>query len=306
MFQEASIAADDLKAVTGIHDASLGAPGNETSGRAILMRQREGDVGTFVYIDNLARAIRHAGRILVDLIPHIYDTERTMRILGEDGGETFAVINQAALGPDGPVVLNDLSAGKYDVEVTTGPSFSTKRIEAAESMMAFVQAVPPAAALIGDLIARNMDWPGAEAIAERLRKALPPGIDGDAPGGLQLPPPDPIAQLAAAQAQAGLAKTAAEIEGKQLDNAKKQLDLAEGAGGMEALVERKVMESLAAMLNDGGAPVPPPGAIPPGAVFPPGMIPPLAPGAPIPPDAIAGEFPDDPAVPFPSNEIQEK
>ena len=287
MFQEAQIAVDDLKAVTGIHDASLGAQGNETSGRAILMRQRVGDVGTFVYIDNLARAIRHAGRILVDLIPRIYDTERTVRILGEDDNETFAVINQVALGPDGPVVLNDLSAGKYDVEVVTGPSFSTKRIEAAESMMAFVQAVPSAAALISDLIARNMDWPGAEAIAERLKRALPPGVATDGPVGAETPPPDPAALLAAAQAQAGLAKTQAEIEGKQLDNAKKQLDLSEGADGMEALVERKVMESLAAMLNDDGTPVAPkPAAIPPEVIAPDVIpVPPLESGAPVPPDA---------------------
>lgn len=181
LFQEAGIAADDMKAVTGIYDAGLGAQGNEVSGRAILMRQREGDTGTYVYVDNLARAIRQAGRILVDLIPRIYDTERTLRILGEDGTEDFAVINRVVAGPDGPVTLNDLSAGKYDVEVATGPSFSTRRIEAAESMMAFVQAVPQAGAVIADLIARNMDWPGAEAIAERLRRTLPPGLDGDAP-----------------------------------------------------------------------------------------------------------------------------
>lgn len=186
MFQEAGIAADDMKAVTGLYDAALGAAGNETSGRAILMRQREGDTGAYVYMDNLARAIRQAGRILVDLIPRIYDTERTLRILGEDGTQRFAAINRTVQGPDGPVVLNDLAAGKYDVEVATGPGFATRRIEAAETMMAFVRAVPAAGALIADLIARNMDWPGAEAIAERLRRALPPGLDDPAP-----PPPGP-------------------------------------------------------------------------------------------------------------------
>lgn len=195
LFQEAGIAADDMKAVTGIYDAGLGAQGNETSGRAILMRQREGDTGTYVYVDNLSRAIRHAGRILVDLIPRIYDTERALRILGEDGSEEFAVINHVVPGADGPVTLNDLGAGKYDVEVSAGPGFSTRRLEAAESMMAFVQAVPQAGAVIADLIARNMDWPGAEAIAERLRKLLPPGLDGQAPG-LSVPPLPPAAPAA--------------------------------------------------------------------------------------------------------------
>ncbi len=190
MFQEAGIAADDMKAVTGLYDAALGAAGNETSGRAILMRQREGDTGAYVYMDNLARAIRQAGRILVDLIPRIYDTERTLRLLGEDGAQRFAAINRTVPGPDGPVVLNDLAAGKYDVEVTTGPGFATRRMEAAETMMAFVRAVPAAGALIADLIARNMDWPGAEAIAERLRRALPPGLDDPAP-----PAPGPAEEI---------------------------------------------------------------------------------------------------------------
>lgn len=201
LLQEAGIAADDMKAVTGIYDAGLGAQGNETSGRAILMRQREGDTGTYVYVDNLSRAIRHAGRILVDLIPRVYDTERTLRILGEDGSEDFAVINQAVPGADGPVILNDLSAGTYDVEVSAGPGFSTRRLEAAESMMAFVQAVPQAGAVIADLIARNMDWPGAEAIAERLRRTLPPGLDVETPESSAIPAPDPLAALAATRAQ---------------------------------------------------------------------------------------------------------
>lgn len=242
LFQEAGIAADDMKAVTGIYDASLGARGNETSGRAILARQREGDTGTFVYVDNLARAIRHAGRILVDLIPRIYDTERTLRILGEDGAESFVAINATVAGPDGPVVLNDLSAGTYDVDVATGPSFATRRLEAAESMMAFVAAVPQAGAVIADLIARNMDWPGADAIAERLRRLLPPGIDDGAAPDLQgtaaTSAPDPAALLAAAKNEAEIARTAAQADkaaaeaaGQRLENARNVMTLTEGDGG---------------------------------------------------------------------------
>ena len=170
--QEAAIAADDMKATTGIYDASLGQRSNETSGKAILARQREGDVSTFVYADNLAKAIAHAGRILVDVIPRIYDTERVVRVLGEDDTDRFVRVNAATMTPGGPRVLNDLAAGKYDVTVSTGPSYSTKRAEAAESMMQFVRAVPGAAALIADLVAKSMDWPGAEQIAERLKRAL--------------------------------------------------------------------------------------------------------------------------------------
>ena len=109
-----ALAAEDMKAVIGIYDAGLGARSNETSGSAILARQREGDVGAFVYQDNWSRAIRHTATILNDLIPHVYDAERTIRILGEDGREELIRINQAAPG-DGMEeterVLNDVTVG---------------------------------------------------------------------------------------------------------------------------------------------------------------------------------------------------
>jgi len=169
---------DDIKATTGIHDASLGNQGNETSGRAILARQREGDTATFAWIDNLARGINRTGRIIIDLIPKIYDAERTVRILGEDGTSEMMDVNQPNVDAMGMIhgYLNDLTVGKYDITVTTGPSYSTKRIEAAESMMQFIQAFPAAAPLAGDLIAKAMDWPGADEIAERLKSTIPPEI----------------------------------------------------------------------------------------------------------------------------------
>lgn len=178
--QQGQQAIDDMKATIGIHDASLGARGNETSGKAILARQREGDTATFAWIDNLSRAIEHTGRILIDLIPRIYDSQRVVRILGEDETQKLVTINEAA--PPNPFILdeqplfNDLSVGKYDVRVSVGPSYNTKRQESAESMMAFISAVPQASPVIGDLIAKNMDWPGAEEIAKRLKKAIPAGL----------------------------------------------------------------------------------------------------------------------------------
>lgn len=170
---------DDLKATTGIYDASLGARGNETSGVAIRQREIQGDTSVFAWIDNLGRSIEYTGRILIDLIPHIYDTTRMVEILGEDDVTTKLVqLNQ----PQANVLTgetnytNDLSVGKYDVAVSIGPSFNTKRQEASESMLSFMQAYPPAAPYMGDLIAKNMDWPGADAIAARLKKLLPPGV----------------------------------------------------------------------------------------------------------------------------------
>ncbi len=232
LWQEGALSSDDMKAVTGIYDASLGARSNETSGKAILARQREGDVANYHFTDNLTRSLEHAGRILIDLIPKIYDTQRVIRILGEDDSEEFIEINKSIPGYDGePMLLNDLSAGRFDIKVTTGPSYTTKRIEAAESMMSFVQAFPQAGQVAGDLIAGNMDWPGADAIAHRLKKMVPPelleGEDGD---GQQPPPqPDPMQQqmqeFQLESMQADITKKQAEAEGAQIDNIVKQVQL---------------------------------------------------------------------------------
>ncbi|HKA80328.1 MAG TPA: portal protein, partial [Xanthobacteraceae bacterium] len=213
--QEALNAADDMKAVMGLYDASLGARSNETSGRAILARQREGDVSTFHFLDNMTRAIRHAGRVIIDLIPHVYDKPRIVRVLGEDGRPDARPINQPVPLTDRhgqPVVdaagaamtrVFDLTAGKYDVTVSSGPSFTTRREEAAAQMTEMVRAFPQVAPLIGDIIAKNLDWPGADEIAKRLQAALPPNAQGD--GGIP-----PRVQQLIQQGQQKLQELAAE------------------------------------------------------------------------------------------------
>ena len=234
LWQEGALCSDDLKSTTGIYDASLGAKSNETSGKAIIARQREGDTANYHFTDNLTRALEHAGRILIDLIPKIYDTERVIRIIGEDDSEEFLEINKSVPSYDGePVLLNDLSAGRFDIKVTTGPSYTTKRIEAAESMMAFVQAFPQAGQFAGDLIASNMDWPGADVIAQRLKKIVPPelleGEDGENPEAQQPQQPDPMQQqmqqFQLDSMQADIAKKQADAEGAQIDNIVKQVQL---------------------------------------------------------------------------------
>jgi hypothetical protein len=176
LVQESALNAQDIKDVTGLHDASLGIQSNETSGKAILARQREGDVATYIYHDNLNSAIGECGRVVDELIPATYDTLRTIRVLGEDEQQKIMRVND----PGDPDSI-DLAKGKFDIIVETGPSYSTKRVEAAESMMAFVQAVPQAAQVAGDLIAKVQDWPLAEEIGERMKKALPPGIAEEDP-----------------------------------------------------------------------------------------------------------------------------
>jgi hypothetical protein len=131
------IASEDMKATTGIYDAALGAKSNETSGVAIQRRDAQGDTATFVYIDNLEDAIETTGRQLIDLIPHYYDDSRVIRQLGEDGEvEKFVEINK--MMPDG-VKWNDITRGKYDVVVSTGPAYTTRRQEAAENLMKLTQ-----------------------------------------------------------------------------------------------------------------------------------------------------------------------
>jgi hypothetical protein len=178
--QEALNSSDDMKSIMGLYDASMGARSNETSGKAIMARQREGDVSTFHFIDNMTRAIRQVGRICGDLIPKIYSEERMIRTIGEDGANEMVKVNGEYEGKDDEgnaiVKLHDLTAGKYDLIVKSGPSFTTRRQEAAEQMMQMIQSYPDAAPLIGDLIAKNQDWPGADEISERFKKMLPPQL----------------------------------------------------------------------------------------------------------------------------------
>jgi len=188
--QEALNASDDMKAIMGLYDSSLGARSNETSGRAIIARQREGDVSNFHFQDNVARAIRHTGRILIDIIPKVYGQRKMLRILGEDGvplmqsmlapTQVTGVGGQPQRDSSGNPMSKvfDLTVGKYDLTVTTGPSFTTRREEAANQMIEMVRAFPQAAALVGDLIAKNLDWPGADEMAERFKAMLPPQITG--------------------------------------------------------------------------------------------------------------------------------
>lgn len=190
--QEAMKASDDMKSIMGVFDASLGAQSNETSGRAILARQREGDTSTFNFTDNLSRAIRHAGRIMADLIPKVYTVPRVLRTIQEDGTNRQVQVNQEtqplpeeakAAGEQmvGVMRIYDLTSGKYDVTCESGPSYTTKRLEAANQMTEFMRAVPGAGQVMGDLLAKNLDWPGADEIAERLKLLLPPQAQGQNP-----------------------------------------------------------------------------------------------------------------------------
>ena len=178
-------AAQDMMATTGIRfDATMNERVMDESGKAIRELRRAGDIGSFHFVDNLARSLRRTGEILVEAIPLVYSEPRTITILREDDKE-----EQVRIDPNMPKAAGELrrpdgktmtafnpTYGKYGVTVTIGPSFATKRIEASENMIQFARALPQTAALIADLIAKNQDWPGAEEIAARLAKTLPPNL----------------------------------------------------------------------------------------------------------------------------------
>lgn len=181
-------ASDDIKGATGQYDSSLGATSNERSGKAILARERQADTGTYHYVDNLARAVRCVTRQLVDLIPKIYDTERIARIIGEDGTSDMARVNPDQPEPVKKIVneqgiviqkVYNLGVGKYDVCVTTGPSYMTKRQESLNAMTELLQGNPELWAVAGDLFIKNMDWPGAQEMAKRFAKTIDPKLLGD-------------------------------------------------------------------------------------------------------------------------------
>ena len=178
-------AAEDIKATTGQYNASLGQQGNERSGRAILARQQEGDTGTYHFVDNLGRAIRYVARQLVDMIPKIYDTQRVARIIGVDGEVGMAKINPMQAEPVKKIVdqagtvlekIYNPSVGVYDVVITTGPSYLTKRQEAVEAMANILQTSPQLWQVAGDLFIKNMDWPGAQEMAARFKKIIDPKV----------------------------------------------------------------------------------------------------------------------------------
>lgn len=202
-------AESDLFATMGINEARVGEKSNEKSGKAILARQQQSQLATSNFADNAARALRYRTRLLIDLIPHIYDVTRIQRIINPDGSADAVVVYKGEQNkPAAQAMLNqavqkvfDVSVGRYDVTVSIGPSFQTKRQESAAAMLDFMKVLPPQLAQsVADLLVREMDWPGADQIADRLKKLLPPEL-------LDNSKQTPEVQLQQAQAKlAGLSK----------------------------------------------------------------------------------------------------
>lgn len=236
LIQEMGIADQELKDVTGVYDASLGERSNEQSGVAISRRSEQTQIVNFNFPDNMAKGVKRTWEIIIDRIPYYYDTERTVRVLGRDGAEDYIKVNQEGTDPatGQPIILNDLSRGKYDTTVTVGPSFTTQRQEASETYGQMAQGNPQLMTVAGDLIFKSMDLPYAEEIAERLQAILPPPIQQMLSQGKNVPPE---VQQVMAQAQQAMQqvqqhgqlvqKAAAELQSKsaEVDSAMAALDV---------------------------------------------------------------------------------
>lgn len=281
---QAKQASDNMKAVLGMYDASLGNRSNETSGVAIDSRKLEGETGQFHFSDNLMRAIRHGGLIILDLIPKVYTKDRIVRVLGDDGTAQNVKLGprqgpaptpgqqvpppESGVGEPMPFAptpypegappprigaldgVFDLGMGKYDLTVEAGPSFTTQRQETAAQIGEFLRAFPQAAPVVGDILVKNFDWKDADEISRRLHKLLPPALKDEGPS-----PELQQAQQQIAQMTQAMQEMMRELETTKMDNAAKvekaKADQAKAAADQySAETERMKAQNEAAMMRD--------------------------------------------------------
>lgn len=215
----------DMQGAVGIYSASLGERSNETSGKAIMARQREGDTGTYVYHDQLARSVRHVGVIVMDSIPVIYTTPRVEQIIGDDGEPEPVKVN----APTKPASMDkrrkdidetiyDLTTGEYDVSVDVGPAYASRRAEATDRLLAFASAIPAAANASMDIIASKLDIEESDRLAKRLKALLPPEILKDEAGPEEQPQVPPQVQQAIKMMEADFDRMQAQLEQTVAEN----------------------------------------------------------------------------------------
>ena len=226
----------DLQMVLGVLDPNQ-LPSGNISGKALAGQQNQVDLSNFHFYDNMTRSIRQTGKIILDLIPKIYDTERVMRIIGSDGQPDMTTINQAnAIGE----VLNDVTVGEYDVVMDTGPGFQTKRQQAVESMMPLLTGNAELFNIAGDLVFRNMDFPGADVIADRLA-AMNPLANIDEKSDI---PPEIQMRLAQSQQMIEQLQQQLQAAGLEINNRMQVAQIKE-----EGATKRKLMEVTAKAHN---------------------------------------------------------
>ena len=223
---------DDIKATSTVHDASRGATGPEISGKAIIARQQQGDNSTYVFHDGLVNGVQYGYQILIDLIPKVIDTERNVRVRDKKGKESWVTVNKKKFDPTRreETTENDLSAGRYRVVAKASRAYASRRLEAVDGMAQLVQAAPMFAPVIGPRIAENSDWPDADKVGEEMRAIT--GAAGQ---------PDPGAQLDQQKKELDVANKAADLERKTTALTKEQQDQAQQ---MASIAQQVVLSTL--------------------------------------------------------------
>ena len=272
IMQAIQLAENDIMQSMGIYQPSLGGESNETSGRALLLRQKQAETGNFHFQDNLNRSIRQVGRIVLNMIPRVYNRARVIRIIGEDGSPKNIQLDpnlpQASAYTDNPAVdsIYNPTIGEYDVVCDAGPSYATKRDEAANMMLSLTQANPQLFQMIGDLMMKNMDWPGADEIAKRLQALLPPQLQPTADG-TKVDPQIIQAQQMMEQMATQMEQMSAQIaqlnhqnsllvnekEREWYDSQTKRMDVESKIMMTDQQLQDAVRENLMMMLNTGAA-----------------------------------------------------
>lgn len=198
-----SLGAEATAALTdtiGMFDPGMGKPSNETSGKAIQLRIQQGVIGSNIFADNMRAAIEHTARVILDLIPTYYDTDRTIYILNEDEEKVRSVAINGGLGsPKDPIF--DITRGKYSVSISVGPNYATRNAEMLDGMIQFLQYLPPeVAAMVAPDIAKAADWPGAENMAKKVETMLGAGVTPEVLEAIQKVVMATIQQMAGEQA----------------------------------------------------------------------------------------------------------
>ena len=260
LMREVMTSADEIKGTTGINDATLGQQSNETSGRAIMARQRQSDQGNFHFLDNFKRAYEHLGRVILSMIPHYYDTPRVLRITQDDEVYKTLVIN---MDPESPLVqkyekelkdaelginglYNDVTVGKYDIRIAAGADYNTQREEAREVLIELGRAYPALMEVSGDLIIRAFDFPDADKIADRLKMLLPPQLKDQEGDEAPPMPPELQQQIQQMQQQMQQAEQALQQMSQELSDksADRELEVLKEEIKADAMIEAaKIRES---------------------------------------------------------------
>lgn len=229
--QGMQVAAEEMKMVSGQNDALMGAPSNEIAGVAIKRRAKQGESSTSHYRDGLATGIRYTGKILIDVIPKIYDTPRAIRILAEDGSDDTIQIDPSMNTPmqerekpggEGVERIFNPGAGKYEVVADTGPNYATKREEAFAAMTDLAAQNPAFLGLAGDLYMLAADFPMADELAERFKRSIPANILGEGPSPELQEAMDNIKNL---QAQLASAMDLSATKEKEIEDKQKQTEI---------------------------------------------------------------------------------